>query len=610
MIKMQFFKYGMIWAVVGFYLLSGGRTADAAGRPLDQKELTAIAGMSLSSQKSRGTQEKLQQWFIYKVSQFQGSLNDTFLGKSKVIYLGDFSSYYQRFLAPPTGTGAFNILWGSVNSPQTLDDITFPNDTAGLKNYGNNDVMNTFWHEFQHVIMMNETLLVNVRDWDKYRKPPSDDFPEHVYIESLAEYTTEWLDYLLHFQKFEERILKAYQESRENESRHIPYSYALEYHTWSPVFEAWQLAWKKSKHIAPLSKTLREDYTHHTGIVIPFVEEIVQFYMKGGVKAPDGHSIRVPEWTMWIEPMKCPVILDHINESKEINNDGLSYGFEIQLVERYKPTAESPTRKTFLNHGKLIISVDGLDSDTQLNVSFAGKSLSASVKDPGCEVDLAKIDPKKGCRLTLTRAKLSSFTGTKTYRIEVHFKDDPKIEKGVKTPSFYYEEKAYYQVSVQGTKKTSSASPAPALGSQAPMPQETGQTKSMWVLQKAWTEEHFDSMFAGQPHQYKQTIEQNKATTSIAYKVSGKEPPKIARSLHSWTDPGSLLVPGEILEMTLTTENGGSQNMLSDGLSHFTQIKGWTKGAGNRNAYSIRFTESTEERPSMWDHPRKKHPSF
>lgn len=580
----------MVWIFMAISLFADVVTADAAGRPLDQKEIKAIAGMSLTSQRSSNTQEKLQQWFIYKVSQFQGSLNDTFLGKSHVINLGDFSSQYRRFLSPPTGTGTFNILWDSVASPQTLDDIKFPNDAAGINKYSDNTVMNTFWHEFQHVIMMNETLLVNVRDWDRYRKPPSDDFAEHVYMESLAEYTTEWLDYLLHVLKFEKLILKAYKESRQNESRSIPFSYALEYHTWSRVFEAWQLAFKSVKRIAPLPKVLREDYKNYTGIVIPFVEEIVQFYMKGGVKAPDGHLIRVPEWTMWIEPMKCPVILDHLNESREIKNDTLSYGFEIKLVERYKPTASSASRAKFLNHGSLIVSVDRLDPETRVAVSFSGQTLTATQKSPQCVVDLAKIDPKKGCRLTLTRAGLSSYSGVKTYRIEVHFKDEPRIEKGVKKPSFYYEEKAYYDVSVQGTRKVSSATPVPALGNQSTLSTDTSTSKGMWVLKKTWTEKHVDSMSIGQPHRYEQTIERNKATTSAYFKVSGKEPPQVVKSLHAWTDPGTRIEPGTLLEMTLTVENNGSQNMKPAGLSHSTRIKAWRKSATS-HGYSLRFSD-------------------
>ncbi len=214
------------------------------------------AQTSESNQRSAAVQARLQQWFIAKVKAYQAILDNTALGKAnpKVIDLGDFTQHYKRILAPPTGTGTAVILFSDeVSTASTMEDtmdILFPK--SGADAYIDMH-FETCWHEFQHPITMvsqanGRQVAAQLEDWSIWRKPPADEYAEHIYIESLGEYTIEWLDYLLPEKStlrggnglgFEKHCQDAYEQIKQYQARGESISYAIENFCWAKAHEAW-----------------------------------------------------------------------------------------------------------------------------------------------------------------------------------------------------------------------------------------------------------------------------------------------------------------------------------------------------------------------------------
>lgn len=312
-----------------------------------------------------------------------------------------------------------------------------------------------------------------------------------------------------------------------------------------------------------MSRNLRDDYKQIHGVWIGFVEDIIKFYMEGGLTAKDGKKIRVPEWVMWQDPMKSGIIIGHLNEKKEIKNDILTYGFDVRVLETYRRKERSDS----LNHGSVNISIENADADCRLELAVDGKPVKRGATSGKIDLFGKKRDSK--IRVTLVRSNLNKLAGSKRYKVLVEYKDDPRIVNGKQQPSFYYESKAIYYVDIKGTGTGASAAPATK-------PEQPSKSTGVWVLKDTSTSKRVDDMWKNQK-QFK--FDANVELTSVTFEtVYTDNDPKMCyteRTKHTWNHPGQTLAVGTTVPVTMTITDDGSVNVDSSkrGLNAFTALK-------------------------------------
>lgn len=528
-------------------------------------DVKRIARLTPAQQREPANQQVLQNWFMAKIRFYQHVLDDTAIGQTtpRVVDLGDWAARFRQTLAPPTGTGTTTITFGARAAPSTMDDnleIIFPQ--ASADSYID-DHPDTCWHEFNHVLVIlsernGRPVAIPSSPWMVYAKPGDNSNPEHIYIEGLAEYTTEWLDLLLHERSaltggagmaFEKHCRDAYEQIKKYEARNESITYAVENFCWAKAHDAYCRAWKEAGHkVAPLPLKFRQDYQQICGVWIGFVEDIVRVYMKGALRAADGTPIRVPEWVMNPEPMRTGVIVGHLDEKKEISGDTLRYGFDVRVMENYRFRESSDS----LNHGKVLITLTNPDSDTELELSVDAKPVNRSAASG--KIDLAGFKRNSRIRLTLVRRALSSFVGVKRYTITVEYQPDPRIENGVTKPPFYYPSKAIYYVDVTGSGTGAKTKTAKG-------PASTGTTTSaggMWRLEEVIRDKKFDPLFRNQ------NITEDTTVSDTSINIVGSQqltdPPRTItwNSRHTWTHPGQTLTPGTKVPVAITLDSSHS----------------------------------------------------
>ena len=344
-------------------------------------QMEILVAQPASFQAGPTPQAVFRKWFIERVRDYQNVFADTFIGKSgeKIVFFGDFSKFFERFLSPPCDRNRYLILFENIGTPQVPEKgrkrILFPRSQC-LECIGGLSRFNTCWHEFQHLIFIAAEKQgwkpkLNVKDWTRYLKPPGDGFPEHVYIESFAEYTLEWLDVLLHERAihtggagmgFERKVIEAWDRVRKFRATGKEMSFFDEHYIWAEAHDAWVRAWPLARKIAPLPPDLRNEYADLTGIRIGSVEEITNFFVHGGIEGPEGEGIPVPRWVTRAEPFRSPIV-SVLNRISRKEGDGVHFQFDFRILEnfRFKEKNSVQVRK-----GELSIATKGLFEKTNV----------------------------------------------------------------------------------------------------------------------------------------------------------------------------------------------------------------------------------------------------
>lgn len=552
-------------------------------------------------------QAELQGWFRDKVHRYQHVLDDTALGAAnpKIVDLGDWTAFYQRILAAPGGRGGTTITFGGREAPSTLEgtgEIVFPQSKADAYIDGN---PNTCWHEFQHAIVMasekaGRKVAIPRSPWNIYAKPSDnpEDYKvvEHVYMEGLAEYTTEWLDLLLHEKSalgeglafgFEKHARDAHEQMKAYRARNESLSYAVENFCWAKAHDAWRQAWEnRGRHIAPVPLAFRQDYQQVCGVWIGFVEDVVRFYMEGGLRARDGSPIRVPEWVMNAEPMRTGVIVGHLAEAKEIRGDTLRYGFDLRVLENYRRRERSES----LNHGKVLISLENPDADTGFELAVDGRPVRRS--GASGRIDLAGFRTDSRIRVDLVRGRLSTLAGTQRYRLLVEYQPDPRQEGGKTPPPCYYPSKAIYYLDVTGGK-AGSATQAPASGS-GTTPGAAPKAAGVWRFKEVQKLKGRDQKTIDYRSNQFVAADSIVGEAEIALTESWKSWDEKARKdvVHTvdlkagWTKPGPTLSPKTTLPVTLTLS--GSPKLDASAV-----LSGWSEHRDSTYGLGLWFRENT-----------------
>lgn len=475
-----------------------------------------FAALPVSRQQDEATQAEFQRWFMARIAAYASSLNDTAVGKAGIINLGDFSRQAKTLLCPPIGTGEYRIVFNDCSTAGVPEYgarvIQFPKSQMDEYIDGGSGRFNTCWHEFQHVMAMareanGRPLLIDYDQWESYAKPPPDDVKEHIYIESLAEYTVEWLDTLLHEKtafsngvgagkSFEKYVLEAASKQKELEKKGTYITYGMEHEIWGKAHDAWASVWPLALKIAPLPEDLRKDYEDMSGVHIPYVEEVIELYHSGGLKDSSGNGIHVPRWVMESSVMKSAVIINHTAATKKINGNELRYNFAIRILEgyRYRDRTQS------VNVGKVTIKLEGGSGPT-LQVSVDGKPVG---NGQNVVVDLHSFKKDSSIEITFVHPSLDSIANENRYTVRVSFREDPVVSGGKVEYQGYYNSEAVYNIDVKGTKQKS-ASPAPPskpsedVNASDSKSEEKSEEKSdkesgQWVLTRSWVDDKSDAI--------------------------------------------------------------------------------------------------------------------
>jgi hypothetical protein len=308
--------------------------------------IAMLANLPVPLQVIPGAQHVLRQWFSGRVHAYLCAVTATAFGRHWFApeVLPDIESRLHAWLAPPVGSSTYLILFSPVDTakvPETgLKALHFPQADAGEYLDGLS-CLNTCWHEFQHILFIEAEKRgwkssMWVHDWDRFRKPPRDELADHVYIESWAEYTIEWLDALLPDTSVLtgsrgggfETLARA---AAATERLSGPASVLHRRHFWARAHEAWLRFWPLARKIAPLPAALREEYRLITGLNLPTIGQVRDILRSGALTDADGQPLRVPVWVLGHGVSRPPIVICRLL-NQEVKNETHRFIFSVRVL--------------------------------------------------------------------------------------------------------------------------------------------------------------------------------------------------------------------------------------------------------------------------------------
>jgi hypothetical protein len=393
----------------------------ASGQPISPTEEVrelreTIQGLALLPsiiQTQEPCQKPLRRWFLARVREYAQTLVDTHLGQAVpgIIVMDELASRATTLLSPPSGPGV-TILFNAAHTARVPEKgpprVEFPWNGAAEYIDGFSG-LNTCWHEIQHVLFMQaenpgKALWLDISAWNRFRKPPLDDYIDHVYIEALAEHTIEWLDLLLHDKTklgngaglgFERKAIAAGSRARELSRAGTPPDYFVEHALWAQAHDAWVRGWDRARLIAPLPPDAKAVYQEITGVRIGAIQEVIHFFTRGGLITPDGDPILVPPWVLMRGITRSPVLVEiepdpaiitrfaHFHDTHNLHHHHHpapipAVGFRLLRHFRFK-SHNSP----FLNRGVLTIRLQKPDAKHLLTAVISGSGCQRLAHTPG-----------------------------------------------------------------------------------------------------------------------------------------------------------------------------------------------------------------------------------
>ena len=606
----------------------------AAGVP-DVAELQRLARLPEARQRDNAVQTRLTAWFLHRVQVFQTILAPHAVGS--LVNLGDFAAYRRR-MALMGGDPSWVVIFAQGRSPQKEPGEPFwmPGDNSAFSTYAQPSTMETeatCWHEVQHGLLAGHTIQP---------QPYGSEHEEHVYIELLAERTVSWLLALNGRLEFETRVREAAARAAEYTARGATITLDVERNLWAATNKAWRSAWPKPSGIpAALPETWRQEYRTFAGVAIPTVEEVIGFYMAGGVKDTRNVPIRVPEWVMNSNPLLAAVGLVHDPRSStsEAKSGVLRHRFTFTPRGlHYAPGGQR--RFDPVTRGTLVVKLDTDDDNVTLGLALGGRSL-AGISGPGgaslrrFAVSLAtvkaELDAQTPFTVTLNHRHPEQVSGKKTFQIGVEYADAPDAGG----ERFFQSSKALFWVDVTGPASPAPSPAAPKPGaptSGAPASASTGGER--WVLHavrkssgppdptfnRVWPAYTLRTLSSSTDGSF--TAESESTPTIPEPRGRASKSPNVHRTAVDirWSQPPSVLRPGETASMDLAVKTTHAVVNTSDpigaNLSGEVSVRvtwgsdidstkpeissflggsdGWPYWWGNRDGYiaKVRYNES------------------
>jgi hypothetical protein len=497
-------------------VLSVGRAAAAQGsNAVSLMELQALARLSPSEQRRPANQARLQRWLAEQVGMYVDYAASSEAGRSKRLLsaMPDLRS----ILAPPSGNGSYVVLFTDVETASTFESggtIEFPRQNVTL----NGGTASTCWHEAMHAALNGRTLTVDPLPYEavlqagdpKYQRGNTVTNQHHVYIHALAEVSFDWLRLLPAFEREIVEAMDRQEELRAQGQLSAFNSYVVENQVWAKAHWAWRMAWEASgRKIVSVPKPFRDEFERLAGVRVPFVEEVVQFYMGGEMKIPStgkfrhgGVPVRVPEWVMNPDKILVPALLtdEGVDPPKLVSGSWTgSINLRVAEMRRNRPP---------ITRGFLVLGLKGTRPGVQLEASIAGRATGTPGDSGTIRVDLADPAVRKallgGERIRLTiraRPDPSRTTGSReeVIPIQVRYIDDapaPATPSGQKAGPLHATTEAIFLMTLPNVPAAvPGKSPSPAVGSSSAAPRPTGGTiqGGAWILEKSRTVK-WDSM--------------------------------------------------------------------------------------------------------------------
>ena len=489
-------------------LFSG--SALAANSPASQSKVPSLdqfkKDVQLSEEIQAGVevQSRFQSWFMKRVADYVNILEGSSV--SSLVNLGSIETIRSR-LAPPAGSGDWLVIWKDKNgmgpTKEPGEPFYFPSDSGIESMYetgSSPETIATCWHEVQHGFLGPNSLSApGFHAADQ----------EHFYIEGLAQNTVEWLWWLNYKYNFEKLALKAGEEIEKLQQREGSVPYDVERQIWSKAHTAWRMAWdKKGKNIVSPEDSLREEYARLSGVRVPPVEDVIKFYVQGGVKNKTGQAIPVPEWVTVSDPIRAVVTIEKTpgieKQTPPEKGGALRHAFDFILYEVYR-SPKGMWKKRPVNRGILDVLLENGDDDSSIYLSQDGKRING-ISGPGGPSNTmysVELNPPKESAgkirpytLTFAHKHPELIRGKKSYKVSVRYRD----QKDAKGETLYHSSSAVYWIDLTGKEKKTTrpttaekkdsggAVDAGGASSEADDYTGAGGGQPVWILTREWVE--------------------------------------------------------------------------------------------------------------------------
>lgn len=497
--------------------------AQPGPNPLTLAELQALAALPLASQRDSVQRIQLTNWFLANCQAYMDSVRTTCLGRSALVNLGPEAwrqqgPLLQGLLQAPFGTGTYHIIFtAAAAAPGTTDRWwQFPLNPTAL----NIQADDTCWEEMNHALLGQNrpfTAAIDMGQYGQYlnfRSPNQQEEQEHVLIDCAAN-TATWVVALGNF----ERVVRTTNQKLAK-YRGVRMTLAMEHQYWREAADMWDAIYNQAvvrptgvRRVDFLTGAMRAQYQALSDARLPTIDQVVAFYMGGGVTDDEnqqrnrGNPIYVPEWVM-TRPLPARLV-----QIRSAPNDPtpqllpadpakglperLRFSFEARAVDTYRARGTGAPVDGPVYRGKLYVHVRlpfDLEKEVAFEVTVNGK-LQPEVKDSqgrrAVEVDLAKAyqqvlnlrDPVSivtslmglatplPVQVVFRRDNPSALQGQKRYELVVGYRDEPSPYFG---PPVYAPCEAIFNVDFTGSGTHATTGVTPAGGGPA------------WVLVKQW----------------------------------------------------------------------------------------------------------------------------
>ena len=428
--------------------------------PVDRAEVRRISLLPEAEQRKTSNQAVLQQWFFPRVTEFQQALSGTSVGS--LVRLGDLAAWKKRF-APPGGTGDWLIVWKVRAGGPTKEHgepFYFPSNAFDTY-FSGEESLTTNWHEVQHGLLSDFSLSAP-RFWAADQ--------EHYYMEDHVQNVVLWLQSLTRKDRFETFVREAGAKADQLRDRGVPIDLATERSLWANARAAWLAKLDAARKVHTPPPPLRAEYERITGVTAPSVEEVIAFYMRGGVRKEKGAPIPVPEWVLSPDEVRGVVSIEHdrAQDVVEAKPEVARYRFALRVVDPRKQPGANMRIVRPVTRGVLALKLESEDDAARIDVAAAGKPVAGMPVAGGAsgrrvEVDFRKLPgglrPGGFLDVTFTRTSPRSLRAKTSYRVVAEFLDSGTPAD----PAVYHPSRAVVFVDVTPPQGAGSAG-APSAG--------------------------------------------------------------------------------------------------------------------------------------------------
>lgn len=528
--------------------------ASARCAPPGRAEVERISLLPEAAQRITANQATLQAWFFPRVTEFQEILTGTAVGSQ--VRLGDLTAWKKRFV-PPAGTGDWVIVWkprpGKGPTKEPRQPFYFPSDAFDTY-FSTPASVTTCWHEIQHGLL-GDYWLSAPRFWAADQ--------EHYYIEDHVQNVVLWLHGLCKVDTFEKLVRQAGAKADQLRANGIAIDLAMERGLWATARAAWLSRFGDARKVRTPPPALREEYVRITGVHAPSVEEVVAFYMRGGVRQEKGAPIPVPEWVLSADESRGVVAIEHdrAQDVVEAKPEVARYRFALRVIDPRRPPGADMRVERPVTRGTLVLTLENDDDEARIDVSASGKPIAGIPLKSGTsrrrvEVDFRRLPggtrPGGFLDVAFSRPALRTLRGKTTFRIVAEYLDSGTPAD----PAVYHPSRAVFFVDVTPP----GAAPASAAPKGPSSPATSGGDGGAGTFRLAKEErtgtpcEHH-AKDARCTTDWSGRLEGSRFRTSNVQECPGLEPRRRAHSFDgSFVPPPAVLRPGDLLTLQATAD--------------------------------------------------------